>query len=92
MDSLQSTFGSELVGRLETLANKLNLYIDFDAISVQLIVFQKEFITNEILKELICTYNKGYMNRCGICYEDMGYDNPRQLCGKYKCTKEIHDE
>lgn len=26
-----------------------------------------------------------YKNRCLICNIDMGYGNPRQLCGKIRC-------
>ena len=40
----------------------------------------KRLVMDDIIKS-----SESYKNRCLMCGDDMGKDNPRQLCGKTYC-------
>jgi hypothetical protein len=57
---------------ITVFSDKLDIYLDYDKIL-------ESFI------ESIIDNNDGIKNRCTECNVDMGYSNPRQLCGKTYC-------
>jgi hypothetical protein len=72
---------------MHCLSNEDNLrweqYIsEFNAISAP----NRTCIINTIeLLESFIKYNNDNEPKCSVCGINMGYSNPRQYCGKYKC-------
>ena len=46
-------------------------------------------IIKDVVESYIDEYSMGEKNRCLECNCDMGYSNPRQLCGKYYCHNQF---
>ena len=57
---------------LDNIENISDYYIDRDKL--------KQLVINDIIKS-----SESLKNRCLMCGDDMGKDNPRQLCGKTYC-------
>lgn len=62
---------------IKKINDKSDYYLDYEKI-------KNDF--NIMIKELIINNSFELKNRCVECGIDMGKDNPRQLCGKTKCS------
>lgn len=71
-DKETESFTDIMYRALITYETEKNVYLDKETMI--------EYINNNISK-----FETGFKNLCLECGEDMGLNNPRQLCGKYMC-------
>ena len=77
------SFDSNSINPLEELKNELLMAI-FNYQSRSDNYYNMEQFVDNVLDNLE-NYKLEEKNRCLMCGDDMGRDNPRQLCGKTYC-------
>lgn len=90
---------SSMEESIKKIVDKSNIYIDINKIINKLDLNPDYYLNLNLIKQelylviykLIKNNSYGIKNRCLICNEDMGEDNPRQLCGKTKCLYEDYN-
>jgi hypothetical protein len=72
-----SNIENDINNIIKKINDESDYYLDYEKI-------KNDF--NIMIKELIINNSLEFKNRCVECGIDMGKDNPRQLCGKTKCS------